>query len=123
MMDENDVGIFPGDDQDSWGERKGWDRPSIAFKSRKSYWPEIGPDDLRLPSEASKLRTWALCAACAAAMTVLYGVFPLLLIGVFVPLGSWYGRVLLMMFVLLATGLSVYSVFETRSLRKLAREL
>jgi hypothetical protein len=45
------------------------------------------------------------------------------LIGIFVPLCSWFGLILLNMFVVRAIRLSLYSGFETRSLRKLARQL
>ena len=111
------------DDGDSWGDTKGWDRASIIYRSRQSYHPEISADDLRLPNEASKLRTIAICTFAAALLTVVFGSIPLFYVNIWVPLGAWYGAIMLGMFIVLAVGLSFVSAFETRSLRKLAREL
>jgi hypothetical protein len=56
-------------------------------------------------------------------MTILYVWFPLLIVGLFVSLGIWYPGALGAAFVLLTGILFVVSTNETRSLRRLAKEL
>ena len=111
------------DDGDSWGDTKGWDRASITYRSRTSYHPEIAAEDLRLPNEASKLRSFAICTFAAAILTVTFGSIPLFYLNIWMPLGAWYGAILLSVFVVLALAFSIISAFETKSLRQLAREL
>ena len=111
--------LMPGDD--GFGETKGWDRASIAFRSRKPYVPEVNAEDLLLPNEAGKLRTLGLCLACAFGMTILYVAFPLFIVGIFVSLGPWYpaslGGALLGLTILLF----LVSTRETRRLRRLSK--
>jgi hypothetical protein len=121
--DGDDWCAFPGDDSDSSGDPRGWDRASIAVRSKKTFQPDISQADLLLPNEASKMRAFAICAATAAMMSALYGFFPLFLVSIWLPLGGWYPWIMLTMFVALAIGLFVLSVFETRSLRRLAADL
>jgi len=113
--------VLPGDD--SHLDPKGWDRASIAFKSRPEYRPEISAHDLRLPNEPRQLRVFAMCLGGAAMMTVLYVALPLFLLNIWVPLGAWYGVALLGAVLVLTVSLFVFSAFETRSLRRLAQEL
>jgi hypothetical protein len=112
--------LMPG--EDGFDETRGWDRASIAFRSRKPYVPDIGRDDLLLPNETGKLRTLALCLPCAFGMTTLLA-FPLLAIAIFVPLGRWYLISLGGAFVGLTVLLFLVSTYETHQLRRLAREL
>ncbi len=79
---------MPG--EDGFDETRGWDRASIAFRSRKPYVPDVSREDLLLPNEAGKLRTLALCSICAFGLTILFVGFPLLALGIFAPLGLWY---------------------------------
>jgi len=114
-------GVMPGDD--GRGDTKGWDRASIALKSRKPYRPDVNPEDLLLPNEAGKLRTLWLCSACALGVTILYVFVPLFLAAVFVHLGGWFKvAVLSGSFVGLTVVLFVFSVHETRQFRRLANE-
>ena len=113
--------MLPGDD--SHLDPKGWDRASIAYKSRGPYRPKVSAADLRLPNEASKLRVLAISLASAAMMTVLYVAPPLFILNFWVPIGAWSGLALVGMLVALTAALFVFSAFETRSLRKLAKEL
>lgn len=112
---------MPGDD--GFDDTRGWDRASIAFRSRKPYVPDVRPEDLLLPNESGKLRTLGLCSICAFGLTILFVGFPLLLLGIFAPLGLWYpaslGGALLGLTVLLF----LVSTHETRQLRSLAKEL
>ena len=112
---------MPGDD--GFGDTKGWDRASIALNTRQSYRPDVDTEDLLLPNEAGKLRTLSLCSVSAFAMTILYVFFPLLLANFFVPMGPWFGGVLGGSFLALVVVLFVFSVHETRQLRRLAKEL
>jgi hypothetical protein len=113
---------FPGDD--GFGETKGWDRASIAFRSRKPYVPGIKTKDLLLPNETGKVRTFGLCVVSAVCLTVLYVFVPLLLVGILVPIPPWL-RVGLLCGALLGFTvlLFVFSTVETRQLRRLAKEL
>jgi len=116
------MGSMPGDD--GWGDTKGWDRASIAYKSLKPYYPDVGAEDLRLPNEAGKLRTLWMCSVCAVCMTVLYLGFPLYGFSLFFfNLGSWLPRGLLMAMPVLTVLLFIFSAYETRNLRRLAEEL
>ena len=108
---------------DGYGDTKGWDRASIAYNSREPYHPNIGPKDLVLPRGAGKLRELWLCSLCAFCMTILYVWFPLLVVGLFVPLGVWYAGSLGAAFVLLTGLLFAVSRKETRGLRRMAEEL
>jgi Flp pilus assembly protein TadB len=112
--------LMPG--EDGFDETRGWDRASIALRSRKPYVPDIRRDDLLLPNETGRLRTLGLCLICAFGITILLG-FPLLAFALFVPLGRWFfvslGGAFLGVTVLLFLG----STRETRQLRRLAREL
>jgi hypothetical protein len=112
--------LMPG--EDGFDERTGWDRASIAFRSRKPYVPDISRDDLLLPNETGKLRTLGLCSICAFRMTILLG-FPLLALAIFVPLGRWFFISLGGAFVVLTVLLFLVSTYETHQLRRLAREL
>jgi hypothetical protein len=114
-------GMMPGDD--GFGETRGWDRASIAFKSRGPYRPEINQEDLLLPNEAGALKTLGICLVSAFAMTILYVSIPLFMLGIFVPLGAWFGVVLLVSFPALTAILFVFSTYETRQLRRLAQQL
>jgi hypothetical protein len=113
--------LMPG--EDGFDETKGWDRASIAFRSRKPYVPDISRGDLLLPNEAGRLRTLGLCSICAFGITILYVAIPLFILNIFVPLGRWYpislGGALLGLTVLLFFA----STYETHQLRRLAREL
>lgn len=114
-------GKMPGDD--GMGDTRGWDRASIAFKSRAPYHPQVAQRDLLLPNEAGALKTLGLCAASAFAMTILYVFFPLVMLNIFVPLGPWFGVVLFGSFPGLLVFLFLFSRHETRRLRHLAQEL
>jgi hypothetical protein len=114
-------GSLPWDD--GRGDTKGWDRASIANRSRKAYRPGISQQDLTLPNEASKLRALGLCAVCAFCMTCLYVLVPLYVISVFVDLHAWAAVILAAAFVGLTGLLLVVSVREDRELRVLAKEL
>jgi hypothetical protein len=77
---------------DGHGDTKGFDRASIANRSRKAYRPDVSADDMRLPNEASQLRALALCFVCAVLVTSLYLCIPLFLVGLFFvsfDTGSW----------------------------------
>ena len=113
--------LMPGDD--GFDDTKGWDRASIAFRSRKPYLPDISSEDLLLPNEAGKLRTLGLCLICAFGITILFLGFPLLAVAIFVPLGLWYLTALGGAFVGLTVLLLVVSTYETARLRRLAKEL
>ena len=56
-------------------------------------------------------------------MTILYISIPLLMLGIFVPLGAWLGIVLVASFPALTAILFVFSTYETRQLRRLAQQL
>jgi hypothetical protein len=112
--------VMPG--EDGFDDTRGWDRASIAFRSRKPYFPDIGREDLLLPDETGKLRTLGLCSICAFGIAVLLG-FPLLAFAIFVPLGRWYAVCLGGAFVTLTVLLFVFSTYETQRLRRLAKEL
>jgi hypothetical protein len=96
---------------------------SIALASRNSYRSAMQSNDLLLPNEASKFRAFLMCTLTAGMMTILYAGFPLLLLNFLLPLGVWDGWILLIVFVALTLTLFFWSAFETRSLRRLAREL
>jgi hypothetical protein len=113
--------LMPG--EDGFDDTKGWDRASIAFRSRKPYVPDVSREDLLLPNEAGKLRTLVLCLICAFGLTILFVGFPLLAIGIFAPLGLWYPAFLGGAFLGLAVLLFLVSTHETRQLRSLAKEL
>jgi hypothetical protein len=53
---------MPGDD--GFDETRGWDRASIAHRSRKPYVPDVMAADLLLPNEAGRLRTLLICSGC-----------------------------------------------------------
>jgi hypothetical protein len=114
---------WPDDDAPA-GDDSGWNRVSIACKSRKPYRPNIGEGDLIVPRDPSRLRTLAICLACGACLTALYLWVPLMIVNVFAPLpsGAWYGGALGAG--LLATTLSLYafSRHEDRQSRELVRE-
>ncbi len=105
------------------GDTKGWDRASIANRSRKPYVPEISADDLTLPNEAGKPRTLGLCFVCAVCMTLLYVGIPFWVVGLFVSYPAWMALVLPLALAAITAGLYVVSVHETRELRVLAKEL
>jgi hypothetical protein len=113
--------LLPGND--GFDDRKGWDRASIAYRSRKPYVPNVSRQDLLLPSGPRKMRVLGLCAVCAFAMTVLYVAIPLLILGVFVSLGSWDGIVLAGALLTLTVLLFFAASYEDRRLKHLAREL
>jgi hypothetical protein len=116
------MGGMPWDD--GTGDTKGWDRASIANRSAKPYYPDIGAKDLRLPNEAGKLRTLWVCLVAAFCMTVLYLGVPLYSVDlVFFHLGPWLPGGLLTAMSVLTVVLFVFSVHETSDLRRLAREL
>jgi hypothetical protein len=81
------------------------------------------PESLRLPNETSKLYTLWLCALGGVCLTVLWVFFPLLFIGIVVPLGIWYPLLLAVAPVVLTVVLFAFSTTETRRLRELARDL
>jgi hypothetical protein len=83
----------------------------------------VQSNDLLLPNEASKFRAFLMCTLTASMMTILYAGFPLLRLNFLLPLGVWDGWILLIVFVALTLTLFSWSAFETRSLRRLAREL
>lgn len=112
---------MPGND--GFDDRKGWDRASIAFRSRKPYVPNVSREDLLLPSGPRTLHTLGLCVVCAFAMTVLYVAIPLLILGIFVSLGPWDGIVFVGSLLTLTVLLFVASSYEDRQLRQLANEL
>jgi hypothetical protein len=112
--------VYPG--SDGFDERKGWDRASVAYRSRKPYRPDISQKDLLLPNEAGKARTILICAACAICITLLYVGFPLYMVSLFVPMGVWFVGSLAAICVALAVLLSWYSFHETREFRELANE-
>lgn len=111
---------MPG--EDGFDDTRGWDRASIALRSRKPYVPDVGREDLLLPSEAGKLHALALCSICAFGLTILFVGFPLLALGIFAPLGLWYPASLGGVFFALAVLLFLVSTHETRQLRRLANE-
>ena len=113
--------LMPG--EDGFDDTRGWDRASIAFRSRKPYVSDISREDLLLPSEAGKLRTLWLCLICAFGLTILFVGFPLLAVGIFAPLGLWYPASLGGAFLGLVVLLFFVSTHETRQLRSLAKEL
>jgi len=113
--------LLPG--EDGFDDSKGWDRASIAFRSRKPYFPDIRREDLLLPNEAGKLRTLGLCLIGALGMTILFVGFPLLAVAIFVPLGRWYLISLGCTFLGLTVLLFLVSTWETGRLRRLAKEL
>ncbi len=112
--------LMPG--EDGFDDTRGWDRASIAFRSRKPYVPDVSREDLLLPNEAGKLRTLALCSICAFGLTILFVGFPLLALGIFAPLGLWYPASLGGAFLGLAVLLFLVSTHETRQLRRLAND-
>jgi hypothetical protein len=112
--------LMPG--EDGFDDTRGWDRASIAFRSRKPYVPDVSREDLLLPNEAGKLRTLALCSICALGLTILFVGFPLLALGIFAPLGLWYPASLTGAFLGLAVLLFLVSTHETRQLWRLANE-
>jgi hypothetical protein len=114
-------GMMPGDD--GFGDTRGWDRASIASRSRAPYHPSIEQRDLLLPNEAGMLKTLALCVATAVCISILYVSIPLFLLNVFVPLGQLFGVVVVGSVPLLTIILFVFSRYETRQLRRLAQEL
>jgi uncharacterized membrane protein YqjE len=113
--------LMPG--EDGFDDTRGWDRASIAYRSRKPYVPDVTREDLLVPNEAGKMRALGLCLICAFGLTLLFVGFPLLALGIFVPLGLWYpaslGGALLGLTVLLF----LVSTRETWRLRSLAKEL
>jgi hypothetical protein len=111
---------YPGND--GFGETKGWDRASVAYRSRKPYRPDISQADLLLPNEAGRVRTILICTATAIGITLLYVGAPLYMVSFFVPMGGWFVISLAVVCVILAASLSWFSFHETRQLRKLARE-
>jgi hypothetical protein len=111
---------MPGDD--GFDETRGWDRASIAYRSRKPYVPDVGPADLRLPNEAGLVRTVAICTICAFCITVLYIGFPLYMASLVVPMGAWAPISLGAVFVGLSVALTFFSRHETRQFRALASE-
>jgi hypothetical protein len=113
--------LIPG--EDGFDDTRGWDRASIAFRSRKPYVPDVGREDWILPNETGKLRTLALCSICAFGITILFVGFPLLAFAIFAPLGLWYPSILGGAFVGLTVVLFLISTYETRDLRRLAKEL
>jgi hypothetical protein len=113
--------LMPGND--GFGDRKGWDRASIAYRSRKPYVPNVRREDLLLPNEPRTIRTLGLCLIGAFAMTVLYVGIPLLILGVFVSLGPWDGIVFVAALLTLTVLLFFASSYEDRQLRQLASEL
>ena len=117
---ENMSDLMPG--EDGFDETRGWDRASIAFRSRKPYVPDVSREDLLLPNEAGKLRTLGLCSICAFGLTILFVGVPLLALGIFAPLGLWYPALLGGAFLGLAVLLFLVSTHETRQLRRLANE-
>jgi hypothetical protein len=112
---------MPG--SDGFGDRKGWDRASIAYRSRKPYYPNVSQEDLTLPSGADRVRTFGLCAVIAFAMSILYVAIPLTILGIFVPLGAWDTVVLGVVFPMLTVIVFVAATHESRRLGQLAREL
>ena len=111
---------MPGDD--GFDDTRGWDRASIAYRSRKPYVPDVGPADLRLPNEARLFRTVAICTICAFCITVLYVGFPLYIASIVLPVGAWGPIVLGVVFLGLTVGLTFFSLHETRQFRELANE-
>ena len=114
-------GVMPGDD--GFGDTRGWDRASIASRSRAPYHPSVGQSDLLLPNEAGVLKTLALCVGTAICISILYLSIPLFLLNIFVPLGSWFGAIAVGSVPALTIILFVFSRHETRQLRRLAQEL
>jgi hypothetical protein len=114
-------GVMPGDD--GFGDTRGWDRASIASRSRAPYQPSVDRSDLLLPNEAGMLKTLVLCLATAFCMSILYVSIPLVLLNIFVPLGSWFGAVVVGSVPALTIILFVFSRYETGQLRRLAQEL
>jgi hypothetical protein len=112
--------VYPG--SDGFDERKGWDRASVAYRSRKSYTPDISQKDLLLPNEAGKVRTILICSVCAVSITLLYVGAPLYMVSFFVPMGLWFAGSLAVVCVVLVVSLTFYSLHETRKLRELAHE-
>ena len=111
---------MPGDD--GFDETRGWDRASIAHRSRKPYVPDVTAADLLLPNEAGRLRTLLICSGCAFCITILYLGIPLYVASLFVPVGAWGPGSLGVAFLLLAVLLTLYSTRETHQLRELAGE-
>jgi len=116
-----DESSLPWDD--GYGDTKGWDRASIANRSRKPYRPAVTQADLTLPNETRKPKALVLCFMCAFGMTFLYICIPLWVTGLFVSLGAWMAIVPLVALPLLTFALFVISTHETRELRVLAKEL
>lgn len=112
---------MPGDD--GFDDTRAWDRASIAYKSRAPYHPSVTQDDLLLPNEAGTLKSLGLCVATAFCMTILYVSIPLFLLNIFVPMGAWFGAVVVGSFPVLTVILFVVSNYETRQLRRLAKDL
>lgn len=108
---------------DGHGDTRGWDRASIANRSAKEYRPDVTADDLRLPDEAGGLRTLALCFVCAVGATFLYVCIPLYIVELFAGFGAWLAAIPIACVIALTILFVVYSTYETRSLRTLAREL
>ena len=112
---------MPGDD--GFGDTRGWDRASIASRSRAPYHPNVEQSDLLLPNEAGLLKTLVLCFATAFCMSILYVSIPLFIVNIFIPLGSWFGAIVVGSVPALTIILFVFSSHETRQLRRLAQEL
>jgi len=114
-------GEMPGDD--GFGDTRGWDRASIALRTRGPYRPNVDQSDLLLPNEAGRLKTLVLCFGSAFCMAILYLLIPLFMLNIFVSLGSWLGPVVVGSVPVLTIILFVFSRYETRQLRRVAQEL
>ena len=56
-------------------------------------------------------------------MSILYVSIPLFIVNIFIPLGSWFGAIVVGSVPALTIILFVFSSHETRQLRRLAQEL
>jgi hypothetical protein len=104
-------------------DTRGWDRASIANRSAKPYRPDVKAADLLLPNEAGHLRALALCFVCAFGATFLYVGIPLWIVEIFAHFGPWVLAIPIASLAGLTILFFVYSTYETRSFRTLAREL
>jgi hypothetical protein len=84
--------LFPDDGGDP---TDGFNRASISLRSRKSHAPKIGQDDFLTPRGYGNARMAGMCFVMAICLTLMY-VWPVLFfVNFWVPLGHFYGGLLL----------------------------
>jgi hypothetical protein len=104
--------------------KKGWERASIGFGTRKSYKPNMRPEDLVMPNGLGNMRMLGMCAVMGSIITVLYVWIPLMFLNVFVPIsGLTYAVTLGTALLSVITFLYASGTRETRRDRELATRL